>query len=101
DEWKNLNDDPLKPLLNRAIQAQLAPGSVFKIVTATAMLEAHVPSEIFTAFCPGYRTYFGRPYHCWVYYSKNGGPKSHGIGNLHDAILESCDVFFYNVGIKL
>jgi penicillin-binding protein 2 len=100
-EWKDLNDDPLKPLLNRAIQAQLAPGSVFKIVTATAMLEDHVPSENFTAFCPGYGTFFGRPYHCWVYYSKNGGPKSHGVVNLHDAILESCDVFFYNVGIKL
>jgi penicillin-binding protein 2 len=100
-EWKDLNDDPLKPLLNRAIQAQLAPGSVFKIVTATAMLEDHVPSENFTAFCPGYGTFFGRPYHCWVYYSKTGGPKSHGIVNLHDAILESCDVFFYNVGIKL
>jgi len=100
-EWKDLNEDPLKPLLNRAIQAQLAPGSVFKIVTATAMLEDHVPSENFTAFCPGYGTFFGRQYHCWVYYSKTGGPKSHGVVNLHDAILESCDVFFYNVGIKL
>ena len=99
-EWKDLNDDPLKPLLNRAIQAQLAPGSVFKIVTATAMLEDHVPSENFTAFCPGYGTFFGRQYHCWVYYSKKG-ITSHGAVNLHDAILESCDVFFYNVGIKL
>jgi penicillin-binding protein 2 len=100
DEWKSLNEDPLKPLLNRAIQAQLAPGSVFKIVTATAMLEDHVPSENFTAFCPGYGTFFGRQYHCWVYYSKKGAT-SHGAVNLHDAILESCDVFFYNVGIKL
>jgi len=51
DEWKNLNEDRQKPLLNRAIQAQLAPGSVFKIVTATAMLEDHVPQENFTTFC--------------------------------------------------
>jgi penicillin-binding protein 2 len=76
DEWKKLNEDPEKPLLNRAIQAQLAPGSVFKIVTATAMLEEHVPSESFTTFCPGYASFFGRQYHCWVYYAKTGR-KSH------------------------
>jgi penicillin-binding protein 2 len=100
EEWKQLNDDPLHPLLNRAIQAQLAPGSVFKIVTATAMLEDHVPEEGFTTFCPGYGTFFGRQYHCYVYYAKSG-PKSHGVLGLHDAILKSCDVFFYNVGMRL
>lgn len=99
-EWKDLNEDPLKPLLNRAIQAQLAPGSVFKIITATAMLEDHVPQENYSVSCPGWGTFFGRQYHCWVFYSKKGA-KSHGIVNLHDAILESCDVFFYNVGMKL
>ncbi len=100
DVWKELNDDPLHPLLNRAIQAQLAPGSVFKIVTATAMLEDHVPEVSFTTFCPGYGTFFGRQYHCWVYYAKTGA-KSHGVTNLHEAILKSCDVFFYNVGMRL
>jgi penicillin-binding protein 2 len=100
EEWKALNDDPLHPLLNRAIQAQLAPGSVFKIVTATAMLEDHVPEEGFTTFCPGYGTFFGRQYHCYVFYAKSG-PKSHGVLGLHDAILKSCDVFFYNVGMRL
>ena len=100
DVWKKLNDDPLHPLLNRAIQAQLAPGSVFKIVTATAMLEEHVPAENFATFCPGYGTFFGRQYHCWVYYAKTGA-KSHGVLSLHDAILKSCDVFFYNVGMRL
>ena len=100
EEWKALNEDPLHPLLNRAIQAQLAPGSVFKIVTATAMLEDHVPEEGFTTFCPGYGTFFGRQYHCYVFYAKSG-PKSHGVLGLHDAILKSCDVFFYNVGMRL
>jgi penicillin-binding protein 2 len=100
EEWKALNDDPLHPLLNRAIQAQLAPGSVFKIVTATAMLEDHVPEEGFTTFCPGYATFFGRQYHCYIFYAKSG-PRSHGVLSLHDAILRSCDVFFYNVGIRL
>ena len=100
ENWKKLNEDPHKPLLNRAIQAQLAPGSVFKIVTATAMLEDHVPPQSFTTFCPGYANFFGRQYHCWVYYAKKG-PKSHGVTNLHEAILQSCDVFFYNVGLRL
>jgi penicillin-binding protein 2 len=95
-EWKDLNDDELKPLLNRAIQAQLAPGSVFKIVTATAMLEDKVPPENFTAFCPGYATFYGRQFKCWVF-----GKSAHGTVDLHKAILESCDVFFYNVGMRL
>ncbi len=96
EEWRKLNEDPLHPLLNRAIQAQLAPGSVFKIITATAMLEDKVPPESYTAFCPGYGTFFGRQFKCWVY-----GKSSHGVVDLHKAILASCDVFFYNVGLKL
>jgi len=100
EEWKKLNEDPLHPLLNRAIQAQLAPGSVFKIITATAMLEEHVPQESFTTFCPGYGTFYGRQFKCWVYFAKTGA-KSHGVTNLHEAILKSCDVFFYTVGMRL
>ena len=96
EDWKNLNEDPQHPLLNRAIQAQLAPGSVFKIVTATAMLEDKVPPENFTTFCPGYATFYGRQFKCWVY-----GKSSHGVVGLHKAILESCDIFFYNVGMRL
>jgi penicillin-binding protein 2 len=94
--WKRLNEDPLHPMLNRAIQAQLAPGSVFKIITATAMLEDKVPPESYTAFCPGYGTFYGRQFKCWVF-----GKSSHGVVNFRKAILESCDIFFYNVGMKL
>ncbi len=96
EDWKNLNEDPQKPLLNRAIQAQLAPGSVFKIVTATAMLEDKNPPENFTTFCPGYATFYGRQFKCYIY-----GKGSHGVAGLHKAILESCDIFFYNVGMRL
>jgi penicillin-binding protein 2 len=96
EEWKQLNDDPAKPLLNRAIQAQLAPGSVFKIIMATAMLEDKVPPASFTAFCPAYATFYGRQFKCWVY-----GKSSHGVVDLHKAIVESCDIFFYNVGQRL
>ena len=99
-EWKQLNEDPLKPLLNRAIQAQLAPGSVFKIVTATAMLEDRQIPESFTTYCPGYGTFYGRQFKCWVYSSKKG-PTSHGSTDLHEAILKSCDVFFYTIGMKM
>jgi len=96
EEWKQLNEDQDHPLLNRAIQAQLAPGSVFKIVMATAMLETKTPPESFTAFCPGYATFYGRQFKCWVY-----GKSSHGVVDLHKAIAQSCDVFFYNVGQRL
>jgi penicillin-binding protein 2 len=96
DDWKSLNEDPEHPLLNRAIQAQLAPGSVFKIITATAMLEDKNPPESFTTFCPGYATFYGRQFKCWVF-----GKSSHGVVGLHKAILESCDIFFYNAGMRL
>jgi penicillin-binding protein 2 len=96
DEWKQLNEDPEKPLLNRAIQAQLAPGSVFKIVMATAMYETKAVPESFTAFCPGYGTFYGRQFKCWVY-----GKSAHGVVDVHKAVNQSCDVFFYNLGIRL
>jgi penicillin-binding protein 2 len=94
DQWAQLNTDPDKPLLNRAIQAQLAPGSVFKIIMATAMLESKAIPQNFTVFCPGYASFYGRTFHCW-------DKKGHGSVDLHKAIVHSCDVFFYNVGKEL
>lgn len=91
EEWQSLNTDKKTPLLNRAIQAQLAPGSVFKIVMATAMLESKQISANFTAYCPGFANFYGRTFHCWR-------PQGHGVVGLHAAIVDSCDVFFYNVG---
>ncbi len=96
EEWQRLNEDKDRPLLNRVTQAQLAPGSVFKIIMATAMLESKTPPENFTAFCPGYGTFYGQMHKCWVY-----GKSSHGVMNLHSAIVHSCDVFFYNVGMRM
>ncbi len=93
-EWRALNDDPNKPMLDRAIQAQLAPGSVFKIIMSTAMLESHVPPADFHLFCPGYADIYGHIYHDWR-------PQGHGEVSLHKAIVQSCDVFFYNVGERL
>jgi len=96
EEWQRLNEDEDRPLLNRVTQAQLAPGSVFKIVMATAMLESKVPPENFTAFCPGYANFYGRMFKCHIY-----GKGGHGEVGIHSAIVHSCDVFFYNVGMRL
>jgi penicillin-binding protein 2 len=93
-EWDQLNDDPNHPLLNRVIQAQLAPGSVFKIVMASAMLETKILPEDYTVFCPGHADFYGRTFHCWQ-------PKGHGTVNLYSAVVNSCDVFFYNLGKRL
>ena len=95
-EWQDLNEDPNRPLLDRVIQAQLAPGSVFKIITATAMLESKVIPQNMTVFCPGYGTFYGRMFKCWVY-----GKKEHGLVDFHKAIVQSCDIFFYTVGMRL
>jgi penicillin-binding protein 2 len=96
EEWLRLNTDADRPLLNRVTQAQLAPGSIFKIVMATAMLEEKVPAENFTTFCPGYATFYGRQFKCWVY-----GKAGHGVMDVHNAIVHSCDVFFYNIGMRM
>jgi penicillin-binding protein 2 len=93
-EWRVLNNDPDKPMLDRAIQAQLAPGSVFKILESAAMLESGVPPPDFHVFCPGYAVFYGTVRHDW-------DPKGHGEVGLHKAIVHSCDVFFYNVGQRL
>lgn len=94
EQWQRLNSDPDLPLMNRVTQAQLAPGSVFKIVMATAMLETKGVPESFSAFCPGQANFYGRIFHCWQ-------PKGHGTVTLEQAVAESCDVFFYNVGMRL
>lgn len=96
EEWRRLNEDPEVPLLNRAIQAQLAPGSTFKIVMTAAMLESKLIPEDFAVFCPGQADFYGRTFRCHVW--RKGG---HGRVNLHEAIKESCDIFFYNVGRRL
>jgi len=96
EDWQRLNEDNDRPLLNRAIQAQLAPGSVFKIVMATAMLESKAVPRTMTAFCPGYAEFYGRQFKCHVY-----GKGGHGVVDFHKAIVQSCDVYFYNVGKQL
>src|SRR5579863_3965997 len=93
DEWNKLVNDPDKPLLNKAIQAQLAPGSTFKIVMATAGLQAGIAQDMHV-ICNGGAEFYGRYFGCWV----KGG---HGPVDLEKAIYQSCDVFFYTLAEKL
>ena len=94
EEWKALNDPVLTPLVNKTIQGQYAPGSTFKIVMAAAGLGEHVINEHSTFFCNGAMKLGRRRFRCW----KRGG---HGQTDLYKAIVQSCDVYFYNVGLKL
>jgi penicillin-binding protein 2 len=96
EQWQELNEDPARPLLNRTIQAQLAPGSVFKVVMATAMLESKAVPENFSVTCTGAEDFYGRQFKCHIF-----GKGSHGHVELHDAIVKSCDIFFYNLGKRL
>jgi penicillin-binding protein 2 len=92
-DWNKLITDPDKPLLNKAIQAQLAPGSTFKIIMATAGWQAGV-AQTLNVHCNGGAEFYGRRFGCWV----NSG---HGEVDLTKAIYQSCDVFFYTLANKL
>jgi penicillin-binding protein 2 len=92
-EWSAMERDGQHPLQNRTFQAQYPPGSVFKIVTAIAALEKGIIDVETKYTCRGALTYGGRSYRCW----KRGG---HGEVDLHRALVESCDVYFYQVGIR-
>jgi penicillin-binding protein 2 len=92
-EWNKLIDDPDKPLLNKAIQAQLAPGSTFKVIMATAGWQEGIAQTLHVN-CGGGATFYGRRFGCWV---KSG----HGGVDLPKAIYQSCDVFFYTLAEKL
>lgn len=89
-----LNNDPNKPFLNRAIQAKYPPGSVFKIVTATAGIEEEVINPNSTYYCKGYYKFENddRVFHCTGY---------HGYMNIYTGIEFSCNVFFFNLSYYL
>lgn len=94
DEWKSLLENPYHPLQNKGIQGQYPAGSVFKIITAIAGLESGVITSDTKFTCTGRFPYGNRSFRCW----KEGG---HGTLSLHRAIVESCDIFFYQLGLKV
>ncbi len=92
EDWVSFINHPDRPLNNKAIQGLYPPGSVFKIIPASASIEKKILLP--RTYCNGY-LYFGRRiYRDW----KQGG---HGFVDLHRAIVESCDVYFYNLGNEL
>lgn len=94
DDWREVVNDPDKPLLNRPIQARLAPGSIFKPIVAWAALAEGVVDPGFQVHCGGGASFYGRYFRC----HRAGG---HGWVNLETAMAKSCDVYFYNLGKDL
>lgn len=92
--WRALMKDEWKPLQNRAISGQYPPGSTYKAVIAAAALEQGVITPRTRVFCPGSFAFGRRVYKCW---KKEG----HGSVDVHEALVRSCDVFFYQAGLKL
>lgn len=85
--------DPKKPMVNRAFQVHYPPGSTFKVLLAIAALEENAINEHTTYGCGGSYTHGGHTWRCW----RRGG---HGGVAVVDALAYSCDVFFYNVGLR-
>jgi penicillin-binding protein 2 len=96
DQWSKLVNDDDHPLLNKAIQAQLAPGSTFKIIMATAGLQEGIAQDMHV-ICNGGATFYGRYFKCWV----TAEHRTHGVVEISKAIYQSCDVFFYTLAEKL
>jgi penicillin-binding protein 2 len=96
DQWNRLVNDPDKPLLNKAIQAQLAPGSTFKIIMSVAGWQEGIAQNL-RVHCNGSADFYGRNYKCWVFFEH----RVHGDVDLEKAIYQSCDVFFYTLADRL
>lgn len=91
---ENLRSDFAKPFMNKAIEGLYPPGSTFKIVVALAALESGAINEKEKIFCPGYWDYGDRRYHCWE-------DKGHGKVDLAGALKHSCDIYFYQVALRI
>ncbi len=95
DEYiTSLRNDYMKPFMNKTIEGLYPPGSTFKIVVALAALESGAITPNEKIFCPGHWDYGDRRYHCWE-------TKGHGWVTLADALKHSCDIYFYQLALKI
>ncbi|MFN8572589.1 MAG: penicillin-binding protein 2 [Gemmatimonadaceae bacterium] len=96
DYWAELNNDPRRPLYNKAIQGRYPPGSTFKLAMAALALESGVATlnDRMPAPCTGGYTFGTRRFKCWDH-------RGHGSLTLAEAIEKSCDVYFYQLGLKM
>jgi penicillin-binding protein 2 len=91
EDWNKLITDPNHPLLNKTIQAQLAPGSTFKIIMSLAGLEEGMAEDM-KVDCTGGASFYGHFFAC---------DKKHGVLNVQQAISRSCDTYFYTLAVRL
>lgn len=91
-EWNELVKDPDRPMQNRAIQNSYSPGSIFKVIMAEAGLGEGLLDDNPGVVCRGSMSYYGRTFHCM---------HTHGAVHLEQAIIKSCNIFFYELGRRL
>ena len=87
-KWKDLNQNPFKPLINKTISGLYSPGSTIKPIVALSALEHDVIKPGMTVRCTDSIDFYGQKFHCWK-------KKGHGYMNLKNAIKQSCDIYFY------
>jgi len=94
EEWLSIINDPARPLENRVIRGQYSPGSIFKVVTALTSLETGLITDRTAFFCSGSINLYGKDFACWF---KPG----HGLLSLPEALKNSCNIYFYQLGRRL
>lgn len=92
--WRSLIDNEKRPLQNKALTGTYSPGSIFKLVVGLAALEHKIINPNKKIFCGGKVTIGNHDFHCW----KRGG---HGMVDLEEALMHSCDVYFYEVAQQI
>ena len=93
-DWRTVTSDSSRPLLNRATNGIYPPGSIFKMVVGFEILEKQLVSPDWSVICTGEYEYFDRVHRCWA-------EDGHGKINLEQAIVQSCDIYFYEVIQKI
>ncbi len=93
-KWQRLISDPRRPIQNRALAGQYPPGSTYKVIVAAAALSEGLVTPDEKLFCPGHFRLGRRTYRCWR-------RRGHGELALRDALVRSCDVYFYQLGLRL
>ncbi|MDC0234802.1 penicillin-binding protein 2 [Candidatus Marinimicrobia bacterium] len=93
-DWQSVIADTNRPLLDRAANGVYPPGSIFKMVVGITLLEKKIINPQVEIFCAGSYEFYDRIFGCW---NENG----HGNTNLEGAIVQSCDVYFYQVIQKI
>ena len=89
-DWKEIKNNPLKPLINKSLAGLYSPGSIIKPLVALAALEFDIIKPNMTVKCEEVIELYGQKYHCWK-------KKGHGFMRLRNAIKQSCDIYFYEV----